>query len=59
VALVARFSRLLDRFGISWRVDQNTHRAIPLGIAVFWALLGVAGALLLIEALHRLRPRLP
>jgi hypothetical protein len=53
---VALIVRVLPTFplGISWRMDEYTHRAISLNTLVFWLLLLLAVALAAIEALRRL-----
>jgi hypothetical protein len=41
--------------GLSWRVDEHTHRATSFNVVFFWMLLGVGFLLVAVEVGRRLR----
>lgn len=56
-AAAACVAKLLptSNFGISWRVDQSTHRGTSLNNVAFWCLLALAAGLLIVGVIQRAR----
>jgi len=55
----AILTKFLPGFGVSWRVDEHTHRGIALNNTVFWVFLFAAGLFFLLEGIQRTRTYVP
>jgi hypothetical protein len=49
VAVLVKIFQVPSSIGISWGVDQHTHRGVPLSDVMFWGLLIIVGVLMLIR----------
>jgi hypothetical protein len=53
VAVLFKISKL--PYGIGWRLDQNTHRDVSVGDAIFWVLLLTVVVWVIVSLIQRSR----
>jgi hypothetical protein len=57
LAIAVRLSGWPRGIDLSWRVDSQTHRGIPLDLVFFWVLIGALGVWVITELIYRFRVR--